>query len=198
MATRREQARMGELEPAVRQMVARNPDRPAWRAALVVMLCESDQLDQARPELDALSAQGFGDIPHDGDWLTTMTLLCDGCAMLGEQARIAQLHDELLPYAELNVVAGIGALCLGSAARYVGKLAAVMGRRAEAELHFQRALTANQALGAPVLVAHTLLDWAAALNGGSRAQRMIDDAAATAEQLGLATIARRASRLRAG
>jgi hypothetical protein len=196
LATRREQARMGELEPAARQMVGGNPGRPAWRAALLVMLCESDQHDRARPELEALAAEGFTDIPDDGDWLATMTLLSDACSELNDVPRMAALYQVLAPYAGATAVAGIGALCLGSAARYVGKLAAGSGRREEADRHFHRALKVNTALGSPVLVAHTQLDWAAALGRGGRAQRMIEEAAATADQLGLAMIARRASRLR--
>lgn len=196
MATRREQTRMGELEAAARQMVASNPDRPAWRAALMVVLCESDQIERARPELDQLAAQGFGDIPHDGDWLTTVTLLADACVALGDLPHIAQLYDELGPYSDVNVVAGIGAVCLGSASRYLGKLAWAMGRDDQAAGHFQRAIEANSALGSAVLVAHTQLDWAASIGRGARAARMVDEAAATAEELGLALVARRAARLR--
>jgi hypothetical protein len=195
LATRREQARMGELEAAARQMVASNPARPAWRAALIVMLCESGQPDRARPELEALAAQGFGDIPHDGDWLATVTLLCDACVALSDTALMARLYEVLAPYAAVNVVAGIGTLCLGSAARYLGKLAAGLGRP-EADRLFEQALATNRGLGSPVLVAHTQLDWASALARGSRAQRLIEEAAATAEELGLAALARRAAVLR--
>jgi tetratricopeptide (TPR) repeat protein len=198
LATRREQARMGELEGAVRQMVASNPTRPAWRAALVVTLSESDQEDRARPELEAISTHGFTDVPYDGDWLATMTLLCDACVALNDVSRLAPLYDALLPYADVNVVAGIGATCLGSAARYLGKLAAARGRLSEAEAHFARALEANLALRSPVLVAHTQLDWAAALGPGSQAEQMIGEAETSAGALGLAAVARRAARLRAG
>jgi hypothetical protein len=198
LATRREQARIGELEPAARGMVASNPTRPAWRAALAVTLCESDQEDRARPEIEAISAHGFADVPYDGDWLTTMTLLCDACVAVGDLPRLAPLYEALLPYEDVNVVAGIGALCLGSAARYLGKLAAADGHLEDAEVHFARALEANSALGSPVLVAHTRLDWASALEPGTRAERMIEEAALSAEKLGLATVARRVTRLRAG
>ena len=115
---------------------------------------------------------------------------------LGERSRTAEVYEALLPYAEVNVVAGIGTLCLGSAARHLGKMAAVLGRRRDAADHFERALEANSSLRSPVLVAHTLLDWAGASGTGARAQRMIDEAAATADRLGLVSIARRAAGLR--
>jgi hypothetical protein len=109
---------------------------------------------------------------------------------------LRELYDQLQPYAEVNAVAGIGTLCFGSTARYLGKLAGAMGRAADAESHFARALEANRALRSPVLVAHTQLDWAAALGPGKRARVLIDEAADTAEQLGLARIARRVAELR--
>ena len=196
LATRREQARMGELEPAARQMVADNPDRPAWRAALVVVLCESGQSEEAAPELDRLVARGFAEVPFDGDWLSAMTLLCDACTALGARRHMAKLYEALAPHGGVNAVAGIGTLCFGSVERYLGKLAAALGRAEAAEGHFQRALAANRALRSPVLEAHTELDWAAALGTGARAERMIAEAARTAEELGLAAIARRAAQLR--
>jgi DNA-binding SARP family transcriptional activator/tetratricopeptide (TPR) repeat protein len=196
LAARREQARMGELVAAARQMVAHSPDRPAWRAALIVALCESDQTESAEPELAQLLTPGFSQVPYDGDWLSAMTLLCDACTALNARAHMAELYEVLLPHVDVNAAAGLGTMCFGSVARYVGKLAAALGRSAEAERHFERALEANRGLGSPVLVAHTHLDWAAALGAGPRAQRMIGEAARTAEELGLAAIARRASRLR--
>jgi tetratricopeptide (TPR) repeat protein len=196
LAARREQARMGELVAAARQMVANNADRPAWRAALVVALCESDQAESAEPELAQLLTLGFDQVPYDGDWLSAMTLLCDACTALNARAHMAELYEALLPHGDVNAVAGLGTMCFGSVARYLGKLAAALGRSSAAERHFERALEANRALGSPVLVAHTQLDWAAALGAGTRAERMIGEAARTAEELGLTAIARRASRLR--
>ena len=198
LAARREQARIGELEPAARQMVASNPARPAWRAALATTLSESDQLDAARAELDHLAAQSFRDIPHDGDWITTVTLLCDLCATLADARRAALLYDALLPYAGVNVVAGIAVVCFGSAERFLGKLAATAGRPDEAAEHFEKALEENGRLQAPVLLAHTQLDYAAALGRGARSARLIDEAAETAAAMGLPWVAQRAERLRGG
>jgi tetratricopeptide (TPR) repeat protein len=198
LAIRREQGRIGELEQAARQMVASNPDRPAWRAALATMLWESDQLADARVELERLAREDFRDIPYDGDWITTVTLLCELCRALEDPARAALLYEALRPYAGVNVVAGIAVLCLGSAARFLGQLASTMGRQSDAIRHFELALEENARLQAPVLLAHTQLDYAAALGGGDRAARMIDEAARTAAKLGLPAVARRAQRLHDG
>jgi tetratricopeptide (TPR) repeat protein len=198
IAVRREQARIGELEPTARQMVASNPARAAWRAALATTLSESGQLDAARAELDQLAAQNFRDIPEDGDWITTVTLLCDLCATLGDARRAGLLYEALEPYAGVNAVAGIAVLCFGSAARFLGKLAATIGREREAAAHFEQALEENERLKSPVLLAHTQLDFATALRRRVRASELVDEAAATAESLGLPWVALRARRLREG
>ena len=62
LAIRREQLRMPELEPALREMVATNPLRPAWRAGLASLLCDTGRLDDARQELDIAAAAGFADV----------------------------------------------------------------------------------------------------------------------------------------
>ena len=43
-----------------------------------------------------------------------------------------QLYELLAPYRDGNVVIGLAAACLGSAARYLGRLAATIGRADEA------------------------------------------------------------------
>jgi tetratricopeptide (TPR) repeat protein len=197
LGIRREQARMGELEPAARQMVSSNPARPAWRSALATMLVESDRLDEAATELEALAAHDFEDVPRDGDWLATMSLLSDVTVGLGDEPRAAMLYEALRSCAGATVVAGIGAVCLGSAARTVGKLAAMLGRQREAVEHFEHALEVNRRLRAPAMVAHTKLDYAVVL-GGAQAEAFVDEAAETAEQLELGWVAQRVARLRIG
>ena len=75
LAIRREQARMAELEAAARDLVRPNPQRPAWRAALATLLCETGRIDEARPSSTRSRPRGFADIPRDGDWMVAMTLL---------------------------------------------------------------------------------------------------------------------------
>jgi tetratricopeptide (TPR) repeat protein len=196
LAIRREQGRMGELEAAARAMVATNPSRPTWRVALASLLAETGRREEAQGELDTLAARGFRDIPEDGDWLTAATLLADCCADLGDRGHAAQLYELLMPYREVNIVIGLAAVCTGSAARYLGRLAAVVGRRDEATEHFERALRANAAIKAPLWLAHTQLDYAHTLGKGRRATELIDAAAQTAEDLGLPRLARRVGELR--
>ncbi len=198
VAIRREQGRVGELEQAVRHQVESSPDRPAWRAALAIVLLESGAREQAAEQLALLSANGFEDIPEDGDWMTTITLLSDISTGVGDESSAAILYELLLPFADLNVVIGLAALCLGSAARFLGRLALTLGDEAAARGHLERALEANERLNAPLWLAHTRLDYALSLGRGSRARGLLEEAAETAAALGLASLARRVELARTG
>src|SRR5204862_1064134 len=63
LAIRREQLRMPELAPALREMVATNPLRPAWRAGLASLVCDTRRLDDARQERDIAAAAGLAGVP---------------------------------------------------------------------------------------------------------------------------------------
>jgi DNA-binding SARP family transcriptional activator len=197
LAIRREQGRMAELEQPAREMVKSNPTRVAWRAGLATLLWEVGRLEEARAEFETLAADEFDDIQQDGDWMISMTLLADTCSGLGDSERAAKLYELLLPYQQSNVVIGLGAVCLGASARFLGRLAATMGRPEEASEHFDRALVANAALQAPVCLAHTQLDYARMLGPTDpKASLLIDAAAQTAEELGLPMVTRRVAELR--
>jgi DNA-binding SARP family transcriptional activator len=195
LAIRREQERISELEQAAREMVRTNPGRPAWRAALATLMLESGHIAEAQAEFELLAQAGFEQIPRDGDWMIAITLLSDVCVGLGDAPRAEHLYDLLLPYAGANVVIGLAAVCLGSAARILGKLAGTMGSEAQATAQFERALIANEQLKAPVALAHTQLDYAQLLGGGAAASKLVVAAARAGERLELPSVLRRASEL---
>jgi DNA-binding SARP family transcriptional activator len=195
LAVRREQDRMAELEGPARQVVEANPSRATWRAALAMLLPESGQLEEAGDQLDLLAAHDFADIPRDGDWMTAIVLISEVAVGLDDAKRAAVLYELLLPYAEQNLVIGLAAVCLGSVARYLGRLAVTMGREHEAGPHFEHALAANAALRAPVELAHTQIDYAGVLAPGRRAQELIRAASRTAAELELPALARRLAEL---
>jgi hypothetical protein len=92
-------------------------------------------------------------------------------------------------------VIGHGAVCLGPAARYLGRLAHATDRLDEALAHLASAIDSCVALRAPVQLAHTRLDYATALRSAGRAgeaRGLVEQAAATAQELGLPLVARRA------
>ena len=196
LGIRREQARMAELEAPLRELVERNPNRPAWRAGLATLLCETGRSDEARAELEVVAQIGLETIPMDGDWMIAITLLADVATALDDTERALEVYELLLPFGQANVVIGLGAVCLGPTARYLGRLALTMGRRTDALEHLRNAIKANIALGAPVHLAHTQLDYAYALGPGAQARALIEEAQQTAARLDLPAVALRAAKLR--
>lgn len=191
LAIRREQDRLAELEGPARELVRGNPHRPAWRALLALLLTEAGRQEEARAELAGLAAEGFTEIPLDGDWMIAMTILADVAVALGDPEWARLLYQQLLPYANTTVVIGVAAVCLGSTARYLGRLALAMGERATGLEHLERALAVNEALDAPVQLAHTQLDLAPALGRGARARELSEAAGRTARELSIPSLAKR-------
>jgi hypothetical protein len=196
IAIRREEGRMAELDAGMRRLGDSYAARPVWRAALAMVESESGRAEAAQAHIDVLSERGFTDIPLDGDWLTTMALAADVCAGLGDEQTAAIIHEQLLPYAQSNVVVGLGAVCLGSVATFVGRLAAVIGRKREAGALFEQGLVANTALRAPLCVARTELEYARALGPGPRGEDLIAAAERAATTLGVDKLTRDAEQLR--
>jgi DNA-binding SARP family transcriptional activator/tetratricopeptide (TPR) repeat protein len=195
-AIRREQARMPELEAAVRELVADNPGRPAYRAGLAALLCDAGRRDEALAELDAIDRADLATIPRDGDWLTAVMLLAEVAAELGATAAAASAYELLTPFADTVVVIGLGAVCHGATARQLGRLALTLGRPEQARAHLLRAVAVDTALRAPALLAHSRLDCALALGPGPQARELVAAARATAAELGLVRVARRVEALR--
>ena len=174
LAIRREQGRMAELEQPARELVRSNPLRPAWRAALAALLCETGPHRGGPSRARRVWPAGtFSTSSEDGDWMTAITLLADCCADLGDAERAEHLYELLTPYRDANVVIGLAVVCLGSAARYLGRLAATIGPTREATEHFERALVAEAALKAPVCLAHTQLEYARMLGPESAKGRSL-------------------------
>jgi tetratricopeptide (TPR) repeat protein len=193
---RREQARMGELEDPVREALGTNPDRAAWRAGLALLLHETGRTEEARAEFHRLARDDFASVPHDGDWMVVAALAADLAAALGDIPRAGVLYDLLTPYADANVVIGLGAVCLGATSRYLGRLALTLGRQADAVAHLRHAVDANAELQATVELAHAWVDLAGALGAGREAMELLERAEAAAAERRLPAVARRAALVR--
>jgi hypothetical protein len=112
----------------------------------------------------------------------------------------AVLYKLLAPHAAV-VAADTPEGISGSVARYLGLLAATLGRRNEAIAYFQNATAANQRMIFRPWHAHTQLDYARTLlarnEAGDRAQALsiLDDARATYRTLNMHTWAGHATDL---
>jgi tetratricopeptide (TPR) repeat protein len=159
----RERGTLGALEESLRAFAEALPSLPAFRCALALLYAETDRLHEAREALASLAAGGFGAIPRDENWLNALDECAQACVHLGDAETAAVLYDLLLPYAARVIVVSYGGAVDGPVSRYLGLLATVMGRLAEAELHLERALDLARRLGARPCVAHVLRDQAALL-----------------------------------
>jgi transcriptional regulator with XRE-family HTH domain/tetratricopeptide (TPR) repeat protein len=200
---RREQGRLGELAPLVRQIASQNPDHAVWRPGLALIYAELGLRADALQEFERLAADNFSLVPRDDLWATCMLYLAEVCAFLGDAPRAALLYQHLRPYAGRTIVVGFNAAFLGAADHYLGLLCATQGRWSEAEQHYLEALSLSSRLEAWPWVAHTQFEYAALLLKRGRppdqgyAQQLLDQALETAGRLGMQALAHKAAALRA-
>ena len=178
------------VEPAIHQLVADYPARPVFRCALAHLHAWLGRGEEAGVRLEALAPGGFAVVPFDQEWLYATTLLAETVAMLGNAESAAVLYDRLLPWRHLNAVDPAEGF-MGSVSRYLGRLAAVVGRADEAVQHFEDALEMNERMGARPWLAFTQDDYARLLlsrNGPGdqeRAEQLRAAAATTYAELGM-------------
>jgi tetratricopeptide (TPR) repeat protein len=153
----RQRGRLDEAAQVVRRAMEQYPDKPIWRCALTQLEAEIGNVRETRQAFDALAADGFRGLLFDDSWLASMSLLAEAVAAIGEADRAALVYERLLPYAD-RVAVTYSEISLGSVARYLGLLAATMGRLSDAEVHFDAAIEANEQSGARPWLTRTLHD----------------------------------------
>ncbi|MGH8974531.1 MAG: ATP-binding protein [Acidimicrobiia bacterium] len=190
----------GRLEEVVGKLADAVGDvgQPETRAMLAEAYCELGSWDEARAVFDVL-APGLPDLPLDPTWILTVTRSAAVCAQLGDTSTAVTLYDLLLPYS--GRVAGQGVVWTGSVAHYLGVLGTVLGEMATAEAHFAAAAAVHARMGAPTWLARTRLEWARVLLArrgpgvAERARKLLGQSVATAREIGLGNVERRAVEL---
>jgi class 3 adenylate cyclase/DNA-binding NarL/FixJ family response regulator len=197
---RREQGRLGELQPVLSAFLRQNTSGSAWRPGLVLLYLEVGQQDAARVEFEHMAKEGFAAIPRDGRWQSCIIYLSEACAELGDAARAAELYELLRPSSGRYMIAGY-LVCHGSADRHLGMLSATMANWPAAESHFELALEANRRGGARVALALTQHDFAVMLlarrapGDRERANTLLRDCLECARELGMRGLEKRAEAL---
>jgi tetratricopeptide (TPR) repeat protein len=192
---RREQGRLAEEEVTVRQSAAEFPWYPFHRAALVCLLLDLGRVAEARAVFEDLARDDFAALYRDNEWLLGMSLTSEACAPLGDVSAAATLYEQLAPFAGRHA-AGHPEGSVGAVDRYLGLLAATVGRLDDAERHLSAAVDINEGMGARPWTAHSQHDLAQVLwrrdAPGDRARAVDLDktARATAVELGMALAAR--------
>jgi DNA-binding SARP family transcriptional activator len=192
--------RLAEVEPAIWDVVADYPARGAFHCALARLHALLGRMPEARQTLGGLARDEFSVLPFDLEWLFGMSFLAETCALLGDRASGAVIYRLLLPWATFNVV-DVPEGFRGSVSRYLAVLATLTKRLEDAELHFEEALEMNRHMGARPWLARTQHDYARMLlaRGGAgdseRAERLVDQALATYQELGMESNAVSASKV---
>jgi DNA-binding SARP family transcriptional activator/tetratricopeptide (TPR) repeat protein len=161
------QGRADEVLELLRDAADQNPHIPAYRAVLALCRTDAGDLKGARSAYEQLAARDF-ELPPDSNWLLAIAVLADTAASLGDRAGARTLTKLLEPYADRHVVLncfGGGGAYWGPVEHHLGRLAATLGRGAEARAHLERAILACEAMGA-IAFAPRSRDALAALAGG--------------------------------
>jgi DNA-binding SARP family transcriptional activator len=161
-ALRRERGEVAEVRGSLESFVAEYPTFFLFSCMLVSTYSEAGEEEKARAELRTLAANDFQDLEVGTEWFFGASLLAEACERLDEAAHAPRLYEALLPYADYVVITH-PEINLGSAARYLGLLASVMGRADDAVRHFERALETNERLGVRPWLARTQADLARTL-----------------------------------
>ncbi|HEX8744348.1 MAG TPA: protein kinase [Thermoleophilaceae bacterium] len=199
---RRLQGRLSELRGAFESFARDYPAVPAWRAALALVYAETGAEEEARRELRDLARDDIAMLGRDANWLVGMVCLAYTAIRLRDRAVAATAYEQMLPYAERNVVVGGGWSCEGSASLYLGYLAGFLGRYERAEEHFRTALRMNESIGARPFVAETQIALAELLAerdgsaGERRATELADAGLEAARAIGMAGLVERAFALK--
>ena len=189
LAVRREQGRLEEVDELVRASVDEYPGYRAFRCLVPLIDCELGREDDARTRFEELAADGFGALPRDGEWVFNLSVLAQIAVYLDERERAETLYDALLPYAHRNATL-TGEIAVGPVSRYLGLLAALLGRQGEADRHFEDALAMNERMGARPWLAHTKEDFGRMLLERGETQRgsqLVAAALAAYRELGMET-----------
>jgi tetratricopeptide (TPR) repeat protein len=191
-----EQGRLGELRDQWQAVVDQFPLAGFARAWLSLADAELGHRDDAHRGLWSLTEQ-LPQLPRDGTWLGAVALAALLAAHLNEPEAAGSLDRLLAPYAG-HVVAFTAphpVVCLGSAAFYLGLLATVRSRWTEAIGHFEAAIAVHDRLGAGPLLARTCYAYARTLLARGQATdrgwalALLDRALATADTVGMGTVA---------
>ena len=197
---RRAQGRLGELEDTIRRSVHEYPALLRFRCALVHLYGELGCEQDARAVFDTLISQDLGTNHLDAEWFFSISLLCDPCALLGDQDAAAKLYSLLLPYERLYAQAPVEA-SFGSLARGLGVLATTLRRFEDAERHYEVALDTERKMRARPWLAHAQHDLGAMLLArGDRdsvgsARPLLAEAVSVYRDLGMDSWAARAAAL---
>jgi len=197
---RLEQGDLVAARSAAIRLMEKWPSNHLHRAMLGSIEAELAGTDGDRHAAEAFANADLGPMLPER-WPVTLACQTEVAVALGGADRAARLYATFEPYREQVVIGGMGDGCMGAVDRYLGMLAAVAGRRAEAEAHYESALRIETGLRSPPLLARTrywhgrmLIQLGGTADRG-RAEELLALSRDTAERLGMAQLSAQARTL---
>jgi hypothetical protein len=126
-----------------------------YRWAAAAWFAVAGDTERARAFVTELLPLGIDGLERDAEWLELAWMAGETGRRLGEPAAVEMAYEALQPYADLWVVDGIGAACYGTVSYQLGRLAATLGRRDDAERWLRTALEQHRGAGARLLAGLT-------------------------------------------
>jgi uncharacterized protein YfcZ (UPF0381/DUF406 family) len=130
---------------------------------VAVLAVEADRPDRARAALDRVLASGLRTLPESSAWLPALFCVAEAAAYLDDREAAREVVDLLEPYASLPIIASLGVVCFGSAARSLGFARRTLGDLDGAVIALDEAIRQNRRLGHVPMVAITRADLAQTL-----------------------------------
>ena len=189
---RRQQGRLKEVAPILRQFLDSEGQAATWRPGLAVLHCELGASEEARELFERLAVGGFAGLAQDAIRIASLSYLAEVCAWLDDPVRAGTLFDLLSPYAGRNIVFGAHTASFGSADRLLGMLASTQGRWKVAQHHFEHALAFDESTGGRPWLARSRHEFAAMLlqrqaeGDIARARLLLDQVLDSARAMGMA------------
>src|SRR5262249_39075065 len=112
---RRWQGRLAELDEPLQAVIGLTKDLASpfdrhrghiAQTLRMIVLAETDRVEEARALFEAFADRHLAGLHRDSYWLTTIAILADVCALVGDRARAGVLYDLLSPYEGRNVSPG--------------------------------------------------------------------------------------------
>jgi tetratricopeptide (TPR) repeat protein len=144
--------------PALIEAALAKGDTPVVRAVYADALASNDRLDEARGILDRFAADGLAALPADPLRAVTLCPLTEAAVLCGHTTLLDQLPELLEPIRSQVICSG--ATIHGPGVLWLAAAYAALGHWTAADVAFDEAVSASEAISAPYLVAKARSGWA--------------------------------------
>jgi tetratricopeptide (TPR) repeat protein len=156
-----------EVERFVQKEVLTRPQSDSavamWNGNLALYMAEAGLDSSAREYLDRVADYQDTELTGTVDGRSAAALAAEACALLGDRRLAQRFYDLLAAREGLCIIGGRGVYFRGAATRYLGLLAATLGRDEDAVRHLEAALQTNTRAQSPPWIARCQLELGRAL-----------------------------------